>query len=200
MGSYILYLMAVIAAMAALQVPGLAQEGSAQTPAQQPQSRTTPPQPPLTQPADSDNRRFVFHSIDGNFLRLDMRTGAVAACSRTGADWTCVPSRDERAALDREIEQLQRDNATLKNALLEHGVPLPDGMAPAPPSGTGWGGDETIPRPPQTVPPTAAAPGTPAPDASHDDGFHRVTDAVEKAWRRLVEVMKDLQHDLQKKE
>ena len=185
---------AAVAVMLALRVPALAQEHPAQTPSQAlpPQ----PPQPQLTQPTDSDNRRFVFHRLDGSFLRLDMRTGAIDVCSPKGSDWTCVPGRDERAALDREIAQLQRDNAILKNSLLEHGVPLPGGMAPALPSGAGaWDGEEVIPRPPQTVPPTAATP-----DASHDDEIHRITGAVEKAWRHLVEMVKNLQHDLQKKE
>jgi hypothetical protein len=201
MGSRILNLIAVVAVMAALRVPGLAQENSTQTPTPASPPQSSPPQPQVTQPTDSDDRRFVFHRMDGSLLRLDMRTGAIAACSPKGTDWTCVPGRDERAALDREIAQLQRDNAVLKNALLERGVPLPDGMAPAPSSSAGaWGGDETIPRPPQTVPPTTAAPGTPAPGASQDDEIHRVTDAVEKAWRRLVEMMKNLQHDLEKKD
>jgi hypothetical protein len=199
MRSSVFNLIAAVAVMLALRVPALAQENPAQTPGQ-----ALPPQPStpqLTPPTDSENRRFVFHRLDGSFLRLDMRTGAIDACSPKGTDWTCVPGRDERAALDREIAQLQRDNAVLKNALLEHGVPLPDGMAPTPPSGAGaWGGDEPIPRPPQTVPPTTAAPGTPAPGASQDDELHRVTDAVEKAWRRLVEMVKNLQHDLQKKD
>src|SRR5260370_19528418 len=108
---------------------------------------------------DFDNPRFVFHRTDGGFLRLDLFTGAVASCSQNAADWTCVPGRDERAALDREIARLQRDNAALKNALLEHGVPLPDISTPSPPNRGGSGGApvpaETIPRPPQTVPPAA---------------------------------------------
>ncbi len=198
MRSSVFNLIAAVAVTLALQIPALAQEHPAQAPGQAPPPQ--PPQPQLTQPTDSDNRRFVLHRLDGSFLRLDMRTGAIDACSPKGSEWTCVPGRDERAALDREIAQLQRDNAVLKNALLEHGVPLPAGMAPAPPSGAGaWDQDEAIPRPPQTVPPTAAAPGTPSPDASHD-GIHRITGAVEKAWRQLVEMVKNLQHDLQKKE
>ena len=194
MRSSVFNLIAAVAVTLALRVPALAQEHPPPTPDQAlpPQ----PPQPQLTQPTDSDNRRFVLHRLDGSFLRLDMRTGAIDACSPKGSDWTCVPGRDERAALDREIAQLQRDNAILNNALLEHGVPLPAGMAPAPPSDE----DEVIPRPPQTVPPTAATPGTPSPDAAHDDEIHRITGAVEKAWRHLVEMMKNLQHDLQKKD
>jgi hypothetical protein len=143
----------------------------------------------------------VFHRSDGGFVRLDLVTGAVAWCSQNAADWTCVPGRDERAALDREIVRLQRDNAALKNALLEHGVPLPDDMkadAPTVPA-------ETIPRPPQTVPPAASAPPPSAKPgeadrASRDDAeVERIMTMMEKVWRRLVEMMMNIQRDLQKK-
>jgi hypothetical protein len=179
---------------------------------QQHQGQQQPPQANASRDADdrdSDPRRFVFHRIDGNLLRLDMRTGAVAMCSPTGADWSCVPGRDDRAALDRQVAQLQRDNAVLKNALLEHGVPLPTGMTPPLPSGAGewWSGDETVPRPPQTVPP-AAAPGSPqggpgqnpppAQGASPEQEVDRVMNAVERGWRRLVEMMRNLKRDLEK--
>jgi hypothetical protein len=157
----------------------------------------------------------VFHRSGGGFLRLDLVTGAVASCSQNAADWTCVPGRDERAALDGEIARLQRDNAALKNALLEHGVPLPNGMnpdAPTLPSAADVGGSrgapvpaETIPRPPQTVPPAASAPPPSAkpgePDhASRDDAeVERIMTMMEKVWRRLVEMMMNIQRDLQKK-
>ncbi len=186
-----LTLVAILTVVAALKVPAAAQEIPAQAPvqAQPPQSQAEPPQPP-----DVDSRRFTLYRVDGGFLRLDLRTGAVASCSPNGADWTCLPARDERAALDREIARLQQDNARLKNALLEHGVPLPDNMAPAPP---GSAGSETIPRPPQTVPPTSSPPSA----ASRDDAeFERVITVVEKAWRRLVEVMTNVQRDLEKKD
>jgi hypothetical protein len=188
----------VVAAAMALQVPALAQ-GDQQNPPQTPAQSQTPSQmPSQSEPQAPDDRRFAFHRIEGGFVRLDLRTGELASCTPNGADWSCVPGRDERAALDREIARLQRDNASLKNALLERGVPLPDGMAPNPPAGSGGrGGDEPIPRPPQTVPPTASAP---TPGAEQDDEVDRIMTAVEKGWRRLVEMMTNLQRDLQKKE
>ena len=214
------YFVVVSALTAALQVPGLipvsAQESSRQESPRQESPRENaaassgqaapqPSPPELPPQSDADNRRFVFHRVDGNLLRLDMRTGAVASCSPTGGDWTCAPGRDERAALDRQIAQLQQDNAVLKNALLEHGVPLPGGMASPPPgAGGSWSGDETIPRPPQTVPPTTAtgspAPGTPAQGspAPPEKEIDRVMDAMERGWRRLVEMMTNLKRDLEK--
>src|SRR6266446_4868127 len=205
----------VIAILALMPRPLLAQgvEMPAQPPRPQPQA--PPPYPPphagesREVAPDRGNPRFVFHRTDGGFVRLDLVTGAVASCSQNAADWTCVPGRDERAALDREIVRLQRDNAALKNALLEHGVPLPDASTPASTGGGGGGGApvpaETVPRPPQTVPPTASAPPPSAksgePDrASRDDAeIERIMTMMEKVWRRLVEMMMNIQRDLQKK-
>src|SRR5262249_44119484 len=152
---------------------------------------------------DLGNPRFAFHRINGGFLRLDLVTGAVASCSQNAAEWTCVPRREERASLDREIARLQRDNAALKNAFLERGVPLPNDMkadALTLPSRVSEGGKdeaparaETIPRPRQTVPPTAAAPPSAKPGepdrASRDDAeIERIMAVMEKVWRRLVEM------------
>jgi hypothetical protein len=216
------YFVVVAVVVAVLQVPRLApaaaeEHATPSPPAQaaQPQAQEPQPQSPQadgpsrrdSDDRDSDNRRFEFHRVDGNLLRLDMRTGAVTACNQNGAEWACVLSRDDRAALDRQIAQLQRDNAVLKSALLEHGVPLPNGMAPAPPSGAGgwWSGDESIPRPPQTVPPAAtpsppaqAAEGSPPQGASPEGEVDRIVDAVEKGWHRLVEMMTNLKRDLEK--
>lgn len=221
--SLALHVMAVLAVIAMPSIPLLAQEnsGDTATKASQPQPQT----PALPSPAigggkgapDLNNPRFAFHPMNGGFLRLDLFTGAIAWCSQTAADWTCVPGRNERDALDREIARLQRDNATLKNTLLEHGVPLPDDMkadVPAFPPTAGGGGRvsgapgaaEAVPRPPQTVPPHAPEPAPSArsgePDrASRDDAeIERIMVVMEKVWRRLVEMMMNIQRDLQKKE
>jgi hypothetical protein len=175
-------------------------QGPTQEPTQEPTKQPPPgeqPSPPKDEASgSSDHGRFVFHPIANGFLRLDMATGAVASCTPAGTVWNCVAGRDERAALDREIARLQRDNAVLKNALLQHSVPLPDGMAPNPPAGApGVASEEPIPRPPQTVPPTPAAPGMPAPSA--DSTFDHIVDAVEKGWRRLVEMTTNLRRDLE---
>jgi hypothetical protein len=195
----ILYLTAILTTVMALQ-PALAQENQDNLPQAPSQGSPVPAQPQAqpSPPQDSDNHRFAFHRIESGFVRLDLRTGELASCTPKGADWNCVLGSDERAALDREIARLQRNNATLKNALLERGVPLPEGMAPNPPAVSGrGGGDEPIPRPPQTVPPTASAP---APGAAQDDEVDRIMTAVEKGWRRLIEMVTNLQRDLQKKE
>jgi hypothetical protein len=171
------------------------------SPAPQPSQDATPHQEPASQ-RNPDARsgpsyRFAFHPRGDGYLRLDRVTGALSLCAPDGAAWSCVAARDERTALDLEIARLQRDNAALKSALLERGGDLPAGMAPPPPrtasavngEAAGPATDDGVPRPPQTVPPT---PGTmPAP------GERRIMDAVEKSWRRLVDVMSDLRRELQ---
>lgn len=221
--SLTLHLIAILAMMAMPSIAALAQENSVETATQPSRPQPPPPYPPLRAgegregAPDPGNPRFAFHRIDGGFLRLDLLTGAVASCSQNGADWTCVPGRDERAALDQEIARLRRDNAVLKNTLLEHGVPLPTDMkadVPTFPSAAGGGGKdsgapaaaEAVPRPPQTVPPAAR---TPPPSgrsgeqdhASRDDAeIERMMVVMEKVWRRLVEMMTNIQRDLQKKD
>src|SRR5271169_1327130 len=86
-------------------------------------------QEPAHDPADA---RFAYHDIDGGYLRLDLRTGEVATCRQRDGGWVCTLAAEERAALENEIARLQRDDALLKNALLEHGLPLPSARTDAP--------------------------------------------------------------------
>jgi hypothetical protein len=198
-----LYLIVIVAVGTTLSADLRAQQRSQETPAEasQPQPQAQSPQPP-----EFGDSRFAFHSIDNGFLRLDMRTGAVASCSQNAAGWACVPGREERAALDSEIARLQRDNAVLKNALLERGVSLPNDMkADGSPAAIAPAPVESVPRPPQSVPPVASAPPaspkSAEPDrASRDEAeIERVMIVMEKFWRRLVEMMVNIQRDMQKK-
>ncbi len=96
---------------------------------------------------DIANPRFAYHKIDDGYLRLDLRSGEVATCRSHPGGWTCTLAAEERTALESEIARLQRDNAVLKNALLEHGLPLP-----SPP------GDATTHRPRAPTPPFRRSP------------------------------------------
>ena len=195
-------LIAILTALAMSGTTLCAQENSRSTPPE-----ASPPQAPLPaqsmQPPEVGDPRFAFHRIDNGFLRLDLRTGALASCSPHGSAWVCVPGLEERAALEGEIARLQRDNAVLKNALLEHGLPLPNGMKPDTSAATiAPAPAESIPWPPQSVPPAASAsPKSTEPDrASRDDAeLERVMVVMEKFWRRLVEMMVNIQRDIQKK-
>jgi hypothetical protein len=47
-------------------------------------------------PAPGDSR-FTLHPTDDGYLRLDGRTGQIAACSRRAAGWSCHGVSDDRA-------------------------------------------------------------------------------------------------------
>jgi hypothetical protein len=183
--------------------PETSPQAPPQTPEPQPQA-----QPQQTQPPEIGDPRFAFHRIDNGFLRLDLRTGAVASCSQHPAGWACVLAPEERAAFDSEIARLQRENALLKNALLERGITLPNAPkadAPPPPASAPPAA-ELVPRPPQSVPPVASAPSVSPPKSAESDRaaredaeLERIMTMMEKVWRRLVEMMVNIQRDMQKK-
>jgi len=161
---------------------------------------------------DLADKRFTYHQIDDGYLRLDLRTGEVATCRRREAAWTCTLAPEERAALESEIARLQRDNALLKSALLERGLPLPapgtDLPAPAtPPQAATPVPPPVASAPPQADSPTASVPPRPPapvptePDLGQRDKAEvdRVMDVMERLWRRLVELMSTIQRDIQRK-
>jgi hypothetical protein len=164
----------VVALVVASAAPLQAQE--------QGQAATPEPQPHADQPAEFNNPRFSFHHVDDGYLRLDLRSGEVAACLRGAVGWSCTLVPDERAAVDSEIARLQRDNAALKSALLERGLPLP-----------GMPGSVPGAAPKATEPPAVPVP-VPVPGIDSD----RVMTMVGKVWQRLVEMMGDIQRDLQR--
>ena len=153
---------------------------------------------------------FVFHRIEDGYLRLDMQTGEVSACRPGAAAWACVLVADERVARDGEIARLRRENARLRNALLDHGVPLPSGVAaislpaaetPSTPAGLSAAPPKT---PEAAAPPVAStAPSAPKADEAarssrEDAALDRMMTAMEKVWRRLVAAMADIQRDMRK--
>jgi hypothetical protein len=161
---------------------------------------------------DVTEKRFTFHRIDDGYLRLDLRSGDVATCRQREGGLTCTLAPDERAALDNEIGRLQRENAALKNALLERGLPLPSPPADAP-ALAGPASPPVASESPQTsppapaLPPVASAPPRPPAPIPAEPGLRprdnaeidRVMDAVERLWHRLVELMTSIQRDPQKK-
>jgi hypothetical protein len=121
-------------------------------------------------PPESEDSRYVFHRVPDGFLRLDTRTGRVALCSRRTVGWACHAVPEDRAALEGEIGRLQGENAALKKELLARGLALPGGVKTDPPAS---GGDQ----------------GLKLPDSADLD---RVVTFLEKAWRRLIEMMGNL--------
>ena len=129
-----------------------------------------------TQP-DNEDARFTFHGVEDGYLRLDGRWGQVSVCSRRAAGWLCQAVPDERAALESEIARLQADNAALKKELVAHDLPLPGTIKP----------DST------------AKPAEPRLQLPNDAEFNQVMGFIEKVWRRLAEMITNVQRDLMKK-
>jgi hypothetical protein len=129
-----------------------------------------PTSPPAASAPGADDRRFSFHRRQEGFVRLDSRTGEVAECGWSAAGWSCKAAPEERKALESEIGRLQAENAAMKKALLSRGLELPGGVKADPPA-------------------------VKAPEAELD----RAIAFVKDIWRRLVEMMSDLQRDIQRK-
>lgn len=132
--------------------------------------------PALDPPPGSDDPRFSFHRSEDGFIRLDRRTGQVSQCARRTSGWSCLAVPDDRAALEAEIGRLQSENAALKQALLDHGLPLPGAVKPGAPSANA----------PQNEKPSGEA------------EVDRAMSLIEQVWRRLLEMMANLQRDLNK--
>src|SRR5262245_65014971 len=130
------------------------------------------------QPAmpDSENGRYSFNPVADGVLRLDTRTGQVSQCSRNDVGWTCKAVPDERSSLEAEIARLQGENATLKKELLDRGLPVPG-----------------VPNQP------AAKPGDPELKLPSDAEVDKVMSFLEKVWRRLLEMGREMQKDVERK-
>jgi len=123
---------------------------------------------------------FAFNRVDGGFLRLDNQTGKIAFCSPQPIGWACQAVPEDRATLENEIARLQDEVANLKSALAALREPSP-------------------PRLPADLTPPA-----PLPDKSDDttklrEDVARARAAFESAWRRLVEIIVQLQKDMMRK-
>ena len=125
---------------------------------------------------DSENGRYSFNPVADGVLRLDTRTGQVSQCSRSDAGWTCKAVPDERSSLESEIARLQGENATLKKELLARGLPLP-GVPTA----------------------LSAKPSEPELKLPSDAEVDKVMSFLEKVWRRLIEMGKTMQKDVERK-
>ncbi len=119
---------------------------------------------------DDAPRRFSFERIDDGFVRLDHDTGQVAFCNQRTVGWGCQALPEDRQALENEIERLQRENAVLKNKL-----------------------------PPLANNPPAEKRTEPALKLPSDEDIERAMAVLEKAWRRLVEIIVNLQKDVMRK-
>jgi hypothetical protein len=128
-------------------------------------------------PPDGENRRFSFSQVPEGLLRLDTRTGQVSLCSKREAGWACQVVPDERAVLESEVARLQAENGGLKKEMIARGVPLPGPVAGPPPKG----------RPEVEL------------KLPSDAELDRVMTFMEKAWRRLLDMVDEMQREREKK-
>jgi hypothetical protein len=131
----------------------------------------------------SDSARYTFYRAGDTFLRLDVRSGRVSDCAWVSSAWIssgwfCRAVPDERAALESEIYRLLTSNMALKKELLARGLALPDGIKPDP--SVYVGNKNEVKQSSEAEP-------------------DRAVGYVEKVWRRLVEMMSNLQRDMLRK-
>ena len=131
--------------------------------------------------------RYSFHRTGDRFIRLDSRTGAVSQCGWSGAGWSCSAVPDERAALENEIARLQKENAAMKKAMLGKGMDLPSEVKPDSRSDLAERKDE------------APKPDASTPKFPSDAELDRAMAFMKNVWRRMIEMMTDLQRDMQRK-
>ena len=159
----------------AIPVQGVSAQDQTQAQAQA-QAQTPPPA--------TEGGRYTFHRMGESFVRLDSATGQVAECKSSATGWSCQAAPDERLALESEIARLQRENASLKKSMLARGLDLPGGATA-----------ETRPVPPASIPdPSENAPRPPS-EAEID----RAIAYMKNVWKKLVDMMIDLQRDIQRK-
>ncbi len=171
---------ALLVLMTGLAGPGLFGPSLAMAQDSTAQSQAAPP-------PSQDDSRFSFHRMGDGFVRLDSRTGQLAQCGWAATGWSCKMVPEERAALENEIGRLQRDNAELKKSLLSRGLELPSGIVAQAPT--------AAPVPPANVPDASAK----EPKMPSDAELDRAFSFMKNVWRRLVDMMVDLQRDIQKK-
>jgi len=198
---------AVAALLACAASQALAQSGSGTPQAEPPPAvevapnPLSPPPPPKPEaiPAapkaprvtDKTPGRFSFNRVDDGFLRLDRQSGEVAYCSPHTVGWACQPVPEDGAALEKEIARLRDEVASLKAQVAALHEPPP----PRPPA------DLTpqvnLPPPAAQMPPPVADKDQDAAKLRADLGRARL--AFENAWRRLVEMIVQLQKDMMRR-
>lgn len=136
---------------------------------------------------DSENGRYALSPVTDGVIRLDTRTGAVSICTNRGTGWACYAVPDERAALDAEIGRLQAENQKL-NAELAARAPTVAGKI-----------DEPLPKSDslkKAEPKVAEGERKIEIPLPSDRDMDRVMSFLERAWRRLIEMVNRMQKDV----
>ena len=121
---------------------------------------------------DAENGRYSFREIGGELLRLDGRTGQLSTCNKRAVGWACQIAPDERTVFENEISRLQGENAELKKNSVA-ALPAPEATRPKPEE--------------------------PALKLPSDAELDRVMSFFEKVWRRLIDMVSNMQREAEKK-
>jgi hypothetical protein len=68
---------------------------------------------------------FTLQPVEGGFIRLDKRSGAVSFCTAKNGISVCRLGADERATMEAELERLRAENARLKSATAQPRSTMP---------------------------------------------------------------------------
>lgn len=146
--------------------------------------------------AGEEPGRYSMTPVEGGFARLDRETGAMSICTGKEGDWTCKPVAEAQREMQARIEQLERENKTLKT----------EKQAPAEPP---LSSPEGAPMPGDAAPPQAdAAPHAdsepPAPpgdlDMPTEKDVDKLFDYVEGMVKKFKERIDRLEKEAKKKE
>jgi hypothetical protein len=184
----------------ALVTPALAQTAPGAGPLP-PMPATAQPAPPKAQdqvpPATRENLalpppprdRFSFAPVDEGFLRFDHKSGDVALCKPQNGSWNCdaVPGSSVAPQQDQKNQKEQKEIADLRDQVSALQQEVASLRAPPPPP---------HPVPPQTVPP---APDDQTGSIALKQDIARARGYLADAWRRLVDMIDNLQKDMRRK-
>jgi hypothetical protein len=127
---------------------------------------------------DREKGRYTFKEVADGLLRLDARTGQVSLCNKRTTGWACQALPDDRTALEDEIARVEKENQALRKDLAARGLSLPDGVRREPRVGSRGDQDSTGPS---------------------DADLDRVMTFMEKAWRRLLDMVQRMQKEESRK-
>ena len=128
--------------------------------------------------------RYSFAPVDEGFLRLDHKSGEVALCRSQSGSWSCAAVPDNTAAPQKELDDLRDQVDALKKEIAS----LREPQASPPP-----------PRPPGDLTPKTEGNGGMKMQLPSKEDLARARVFIEDTWRRLVEMIENLQKDMIRK-
>ena len=112
---------------------------------------------------------FEFRPAEGDYLKVDRRTGQVSICRENNARWRCQLLADDRDAYEDEIARLERENDDLSRRVDE----LETALAERDKRSDDWIGEE------------------------EEKKLDEFLDFTDKAFRRFFGMVEDLKRDFE---